>query len=334
MRNDFLGELKFDPNDLLDPRVCKGNDLVPNILRTLGANEDVVKNPLLISEIGVQIHGIASQSGISIPNNYVQPTRETINAIVEAIKANGILTIQEIENKYARLGSKEHKRYCGISIDEETGAVTLQTFAMHGREVDTLDINYIRGKTFTPDGKGNAIDNGTSYIIGKDTYKARLEGASERVYNPDGITMRSESRDYEVKEGKNTLVYHVIYERDGQYPFVTKQQTIVNDFGHGTPVGEKYRAIDRKDLSQLGFPEYETENGIATKPVEFANREAISEYYEANKEAIARALMEEPYHGLFPTKTLRKALKAGMGKLAKKAGILPDEHEHGPEIVE
>ena len=44
----FLEDIKFDPKDLLDPKVCNGKDLVPNILRTLGANEDVVKNPQLI----------------------------------------------------------------------------------------------------------------------------------------------------------------------------------------------------------------------------------------------------------------------------------------------
>ena len=107
----FLEDIKFDPKDLLDPKVCNGKDLVPNILRTLGANEDVVKNPQLIEEIRVQFQRIANQSGIEMPNYYEQPTRETINAIVEAIKTNGILTSQDRYNKYARLSLKGHEVY-------------------------------------------------------------------------------------------------------------------------------------------------------------------------------------------------------------------------------
>ena len=34
--NTFKEELKFDPTNLLDPRVCQGRDLIPNILMSLG----------------------------------------------------------------------------------------------------------------------------------------------------------------------------------------------------------------------------------------------------------------------------------------------------------
>ena len=332
----FLEDIKFDPKDLLDPRVCNGKDLVPNILRTLGANEDVIKNPQLIEEIRVQFQGIANQSGIEMPNYYEQPTRETINAIVEAVKTNGILTSQDRYNKYARLGLEGHEVYNGISIDKETGAVTLQRFVMSGREAHVLDGNYMHETTFTPDGNGNAVENSTSYDIDTDTltYEARLSGTSEVLYNPDGIAMKLESKSYKQEDGQDILQYHAVNTRDEQYPFIAQKETIVNDFGHGSPVGTEYIAIEMKDLSQLGFPEYQKDENGRTTPITFDDRAQISKYYQDNKEAIDNALMQEPDHGLFPSKGLKQSLKAGIKKLAIKAGILPNEHEQETEIAE
>ena len=334
----FLEDIKFDPKDLLDPKVCNGKDLVPNILRTLGANEDVVKNPQLIEEIRVQFQRIANQSGIEMPNYYEQPTRETINAIVEAIKTNGILTSQDRYNKYARLSLKGHEVYDGISIDQETGAVTLQRLVMSGREARVLDGNYMNETTFTPDGKGNAVANTISYGIDTDTLskETRLRGTSEVVYNPDGIAMKLESKSYKQEDGQDILQYHSLNTRDEQYPFIAQKETIVNDFGHGSPVGTEYIAIEMKDLAQLGFPEYKKDEECRTTPttITFENREQISTYYQENKETIDNALMQEPDHGLFPSKGLKQSLKAGIKKLALKAGILPNEHEQETEIAE
>jgi len=335
--NKFMEDIRFDPKDLLDPRVCNGKDLVPNILRTLGANEDVIKNPYLIEEIRVQFHGIANQSGIEMPNYYEQPTRETINAIVEAVKTNGILTSQDRYNRYARLGLKGHEVYDGISIDQETGAVTLQRFVMSGREAHVIDGNYMHETTFTPDGNGNAVANTTSYGIDIDTLskEARLRGTSEVVYNPDGIAMKLESKSYKQEDGQDILEYHNVTTRDEQYPFIAQQETIVNDFGHGPSVGTKHIAIDMARLADLA-PEYQKdENGRNTiTPITFEDRTQISEYYQENKEAIDNALTQEPDRGLFPSKQLKQALKSGIRKLAVKAGILPNENTHETEIVE
>ena len=53
-----------------------------------------------------------------------------------------------------------------------------------------------------------------------------------------------------------------------------------------------------------------------------------------NKVTVDNALMQEPVHGPFRSKGLNQSLKAGIKKLAVKAGILPNEHEQGTEIVE
>lgn len=118
--------IRFDLKNLLDPRVCRGDNFVPNILKSLGANEDVIKNPYAIEEISFIFQEIANQSGTEMPKHDEKPTKETIKAIVEAVKTNGILTSQDIVNRYDKLKAKTRKRYYGISIDQETGEVTLQ----------------------------------------------------------------------------------------------------------------------------------------------------------------------------------------------------------------
>lgn len=332
----FLEELKFDPKDLLDPRVCNGKDLVPNILRTLGANEDVINNPQLIEEIGVHFQGIANQSGIEMPNYYEQPTRENINAIVEAVKSNGILTSKDIYNKYANLGLKGHEIYDGISIDQETGDVTLQRLTMSGRESNAFDGNNMNVKTFSSDGKGKAIADTSFYKIDEDTLSKNLSHTSEILYNPDGIEMRVEHKSYRQENGQDVLEYHSVNTRDEQYPFIAKEETIVNEGEFGSPVGTKYMAIEMKDLAQVSSPEYQKdENGRnTTTPITFDDRTQISQYYQDNKETIDNALMQEPNHGIFSSKNLKQSLKTGIKNLAVKAGILPNEHEKETELAD
>lgn len=123
----FLEDLKFDTKDLLDPRVCNGKNLVPNILRTLGVNEDIIKNPRLIEDLSLNIRRIAGQSGVEMPEFDKQPTRENINAIVDAIKTNGFITTsQDRIQKHPINYSGKSENYYGIEINQETGTVSLQ----------------------------------------------------------------------------------------------------------------------------------------------------------------------------------------------------------------
>lgn len=334
----FMEDIKFDPKDLLDPRLCNGKDLVPNILRTLGANEDVIKNPQLIEELRVQFQGIANQSGIEMPNYYEQPTRETINTIIEAVKTNGILTTsQERSQKHPGVYSKRTNTYYGIGINQETGAVTIQEMDLAALDANVINSNRVNERTFLSDEKGNAIVNNSNYQIDSDGYgKTILTDTSEVLYNPDGIAMKLDCKSYKQEDGQDILQYHSLSVRDEQYPFIAQRETIVNDFGHGSPVGTKYIAIEMKDLAQLGFPEYQKdeEGKTTTTPITFENREQISTYYQENKETIDNALMQEPDFELFQSKELKQSLKSGIRKLAVKAGILPNEHTQETEIAE
>lgn len=337
----FLEDIKFDPKDLLDPRVCQGDNFVPNILRTLGANEDVIKNPQAIDAIEDQFRGIAKQSGLKMPNRFEQPTREQVEAIVEAVKSNMVLSSEERNEKYRTRSLKTpFKIYNGLSIDKETGSVTIGTFTISGKEINAYSNDY-KETTFTPDGKGNVIST-ASYSRVSDNDIEMLSGDSRTILNSDGIAMESERKLYKQVDGEDKVKYHSIAKRDAEYPFIAQEEVLVDELDKYT--GTRYMAINMKDLAQLDAPEYQKdENGrITTKKDEngrttvteitFDDRAQISKYYQDNKEAIDNALMQEPDHGLFPS--LNQSLKAGIKKLAIKAGILPNEHEQETEITE
>lgn len=331
----FLEDIKFDPKDLLDPRICQGDNFVPNILRTLGANEDICKNPKAIEAIKLQFFGITNQNGLEMPNHFEQPTREQIDAIVEAVKSSMILSKQDRDSAYRSQSLRTPlKIHYGLSIDSETGNVTIGRLRTAGSEV-SWEPNSYSETTFSADGKGNVVAMSSSQRESRDTHTEILDMDSRTVYNSDGIAMESESHSYEQVDGEDKVTYHRVAKRDAEYPFIAQEDILVNDISLDKHTGTRYMAIDMKDLSQLGYPEYQKdENGHPTQPITFDDRAQISEYYKENKETIDDVLLQEPEYQPHRANTLEKALFAGIKKLAVKAGIIPNEHEQENEIAE
>lgn len=306
--SQFFRDIKVDPTDLLDPRVCQGDNLVPNILRTLGASTEVIKNPRAMQAIKRQVTNIATQSGLKMPSSSEQPTREQIEAIVGAVKSNMVLSSDAREAEYAQAMFSTDKSYHGLSIDKETGSVTIGSFDIVHKRSFSHDM--YSESTFVPDGRGNVLATDSYSII--ESGHERLDTDKREVLNGDGIVMESETRRYGQINGENSVKYHTKAKRDPEYPFIAQEEVLVDD---RVPNGERarYAVISKKDLSQLTALEYQKdESGIETfTPIAFDDRSKISEYYQENKEDIDGALMQRP----------------DIRKLAEKAGILPNEHE-------
>lgn len=325
----FLEDLKFDPQDLLDPRICKGDNFVPNILKTLGANEDILKNPKAIERIERQFGAIVRQSGLEMPNKHKESTREEIEKITEAIKSNSVIDIEKRESEYSGRSSQDpQKLNYRLSIDKETGSITLGTFNISGKQFNRTD-NYIEN-TYSPDVTGNVIVN-SSYSKITNLNKEVLNSENQTILNSDGIALESETRSYEEIDGENVLKYHNKSTRDEEYPFIEKEEVLKDDISFDKELGTNYRLISLKDLSQLGFPEYKFENG-KHEQIKFNNKAEIKEYYQENKENIDNALTKAPDYGLFTSDKLKKSLQLGIKKLSEKAGIYPKEVKKDNEI--
>lgn len=290
-RGHLFDKLQFDAGNLLDPRVCIGKDLMPNILKACRAHNDIVKNPRVMGDITSGFINIAARSGINM--QFEQPTRETIDKIVNVIKNNCILT--------------SDGQHYEISIDQKTGAVTIQVFPDH---------EWICACTYTPDGNGNVIENHTEYFYKKADRVRVPDFTVENVYNPDGIAVKSEFKKYVQEEGQSILKAKIVTTRDDQYPFIAKKEFYEND--SELPVGTKYIVIDKKDLGLL-YGECQGK----VKEIKFDSREQVMQYCDDNKKAIAEACNHEPDD----VAAGHQSVKTGLQKLAVKAGILSSEQE-------
>lgn len=316
IRDKFLEDIKFDNNDLLDPRVCRGEKFVPNILKTLGVNEDIINNKEALHNINIQFHGIADQNGLEMPNYFEEPKRELIDAILEAVKSSKIMSSDERIAEYNKLGNSSPLQiYYSLEVDKETGSVTMGNFDIDKK--NSISNNSYKENKYIPDGKGNIILEG-SYRKIKDNYMDFLEYTSKTLINRDGIAMEAENCLYKQKNGESELAYHRKAKRDEDYPFATQEEILVDHITPNAELGQQYMVLDMKDLPGIGASEYDKDTH---KPVIFNDKKQLAEYYKENEEKIKESLLSEPNHGITSSKELTESLKSGMRKLAEKAGI-------------
>ena len=79
----FRGNLIVNTNkNLLDPKVCRGENMIPNILRYLGVKDDIAKNPIVQYEMANIILGIASYNGnermINVIKENASPSKDIL----------------------------------------------------------------------------------------------------------------------------------------------------------------------------------------------------------------------------------------------------------------
>lgn len=313
-------------NSLLDPEVARGTDFVPNVLKVLGASEDIIKNPYAVDLIERQFFKVADQAGTVMPHMFEKPTTQRISDFATAVESCPFLSsdTREIDYKNVSLKSSLGMKY-GISIDKETGCVLMNMFSTAGKENNAYySSNFYKEAIFSADGTGDVIIADRFCKI-TDEHKEELSCSSTYSVNKFGVTMKSEDRSFEQVDGQSVETFHCVSTRDEQYPFIEKQEISVNEISLDKFTGTRYLPINRNDLSQLGCPEYEkTEEEAAETPISFGTRAEVDEYFEANKEELADVITYRyPDPGIFATNTLREALKQGVSQLANEAGILP-----------
>lgn len=262
-KNDFLKGLQVDSESLLDPSVCRGDNFIPNILKYLGVNETITKNPEAIKWLRLQIMQIASQHNLELPNMFEEPTREQINNIVNAIKSDKVLTPEERQKVVRQERSLETKQksYHGINIDEKTGNVTIGGFNFIGYHL--MGNNSYYEAEYTASQNGNLIITHQSGDITNNLIKPEvLIGEGKTVLNRDGIDIEKEVKLYKQdKEDKTTLKYHATHTRDKEYPFVEEYECLLNEdiIDSRNLEGKNYVVLDtfdHKDSRPLGCFEF------------------------------------------------------------------------------
>lgn len=286
---NFRQSIAFNPNDLLDPRICKGDNFVPNILRALDVNEDICRNPRAIKIIEPIVFCIARQNNLRVPNHFEQLTREQIEAIVNTVKLSSAL------GRHYGEDSTSYK----LDINHETGEIKIEIVHTEGTYND-----YNIKTQFSVDKNQNLVAD-TLTSTKKDTRQER------NVYNPDGIQIESEilKRKYD----NNGVIYHKVVKRDEQYPFIAKESVLESSFGG--EIGERYTVIDMDNLQDLNSENNEKDKVKYT--TEFRDRSEIEAFYDENHcsitDAFSKNSKEQPFY-------------PGLIKLAENAGIIEREN--------
>lgn len=235
----LMEDIKFDPNDLLNPKVCQGDNLIPNILKSLGVNEQIANNPRVQLTLIHQCKKILEQNGVEIPNNFENLTRDQIETMKETLGSAGLLNEKQInDNEYfgqvSKLGRLGDAQYTGISIEPETGNVIIQSI-IKGDDYDYSDEqsfpDYQVIKKFSTDEKGyvkctyeeNVLDKELQNFKYKDNYS---------IVNADGIVMERNTVEYgyagkETRENSKDVgnfikTVDMNQKRDEKYPAIVK----------------------------------------------------------------------------------------------------------------
>lgn len=112
-----LDRYKIDLSDLLDPRLCQGENFIQNIMKKLGLSGKIINNPRVVYEIENHIERIMRQKNIDkwkgINGEY---TREQIEEIVRSIETS------DLQYKEPKEGES------GFKINQENGSFDIQTF--------------------------------------------------------------------------------------------------------------------------------------------------------------------------------------------------------------
>lgn len=294
--NDFREELKFDPNNILDPRVCKGKNLVPNILKSLGANEQILENPVAIKNIEEVFNKIIEKNNIELKNG--EPSKEQIDRIREII-SKGKFTERDPENQQS-----------AILIDSETGFITLKDnykvkegpLQKHtANNADTIEYSISDDGVLKSDRK---------------TYSRSLQGNDsiytdvEQTFNKDGFELSRKVSsldwlDYYKKESeeKNNAELVYKYERDKENPLIARcssaekgQRFIVMSTSKGlfNNVIKSFGFHDIYDARDGKLESVETvTDGAKLEMAEFETKEEAEEYYKVNEAKFKERLSKD-----------------------------------------
>lgn len=324
-KSGFRSRIEFDTNNLLDPRVCNGESLAPNILLTLGVNKKIVENPAFMFSFRSVLDDILEQKGTGITwLNFKTITKEQIGQIVEAIKSSEILTEEDRKKYYSSVGSKYH----GIKIDPHTGFITIQRILCTEYELIVGEIKYSTANL--QDTEIGLIADDTEYraIRTKSVCNERLSSINSFVFNPDGIEMKYEMRIYDDETG--SIHTHTTMERNPEYPFYARKTFMDDDTIFNFPDFREselphFYDIDltggrRNSIDLMRDSLYENDKMLKRlRDVTFSDEEYRVMLEEKKKEVIENFLNPEVVRGRGID---REKIVAGIRKLGIKAGII------------
>ena len=335
-KSEFMEEIIFDEKNSLDPRRYQGEDINFSILRALGVNEKILKNPAVRRDMSnghtldLLIQRLVKQQGVEdIYNKLEMGEKQIKESDVEGMiwkldfltdSSNMVLdSTKRMEEYRKNIGIRqaeyrnavEHSdlynfddinknvEKIDLRVDEKTGDFT----------IGSLRISAINPACDTYQETQYSLDSKDN-VIKEDMNSHGLPKGGEHFWRDDRVMINEEGIEVEGQfirdfEDEYTCTKAT---RDAEFPFVAEEKTVHRNNGEETQE-TTYMPINLEEIYSLskGIEQTDKQNKI----LRFNTREQISKYYGENKQSIENAFRKNK----------------SMQKLAMEAGILSNEAE-------
>ncbi len=335
-KSEFMEEIIFDEKNLLDPRRYQGENINFSILRALGVNEKILKNPTVRRDMSnghtldLLMQRLVKQQGVEDIYNKLEMGEKQIkesdvegmiwkldfltdsnNMILDSTKRmeeyGKNIGIRQAEYKNAAEHSdlynfddiNKNVEKIDLRVDEKTGDFTIGSLRISA--IDPACDTYQETK-YSLDSKDN--------VIKEDMNSHGLPKGGEHFWRDDSVMINEEGIEVEGQfirdfEDEYTCTKAT---RDAEFPFVAEEETVHRKNGEKTQE-TTYMPINLEEI-------YSLSKGIGQadkqyKILRFNTREQVLKYYEENKQSIENAFRKNK----------------SMQKLAMETGILSNEAE-------
>ena len=335
-KSEFMEEIIFDEKNLLDPRRYQGENINFSILRALGVNEKILKNPAVRRDMSnghtldLLMQRLVKQQGVEDIYNKLEMGEKQIkesdvegmiwkldfltdsnNMILDSTKRmeeyGKNIEIRQAEYKNAAEHSdlynfddiNKNVEKIDLRVDEKTGDFTIGSLRISA--IDPACDTYQETK-YSLDSKDN--------VIKEDMNSHGLPKGGEHFWRDDSVMINEEGIEVEGQfirdfEDEYTCTKAT---RDAEFPFVAEEETVHRKNGEKTQE-TTYMPINLEEI-------YSLSKGIGQadkqyKILRFNTREQVLKYYEENKQSIENAFRKNK----------------SMQKLAMETGILSNEAE-------
>ena len=253
-KTNMKEEIRYEGGKESNFNEGKDSKALPEMLIKLGANEDIVNNPLVAKQLREACLSMLRLRGMTnlkeLEGIYTEEERMAIE--------KGISQCRVLSKEQADQCRKSKNKYMGIEIDSQTGTITIQDFSYSpgaegqrvakSNEIKTFSIDERNNVTVTTS-KEDAIFINKNGILGELEESGYVKTNGKTVIDSDGILQRRETK--KQFEGENEGIKGVIEIRDPKYPLIVSVG--VKESGSDGAPNIRYYPISPRAVSGLEY---------------------------------------------------------------------------------
>lgn len=269
--NDYKNSLKFNPNNLLDPRVCRGDKFIPNMLISLGANPKLANNQIVIAHIKPMFFQM-------LPLNYI--------TMLEQGKRFSKKDIQECFTNL-KIKSEIYSQHINQSILPAVTITSNGNIKIRGKFRNSSESYDIGDREISMDQDKN--------ITIKENYKSYCSGnwtayhSTEYVYNKFNVLMKETDTKFSMENGDVLTDSYISIRksRDNNYPFIINYDEIDCIKRDKTVTKSCCYAFSNPENPELMASSLLSLDFVGGEPIQ-ETESSLDKYYQEHKDKIIK----------------------------------------------